>query len=107
MVAIRRQTPAGLIPAGFQVLSLANSTAVGLNSTLRPCTTLDISVEGGNARYRADATAPTKTTGVLIKSSSYVRLTGYNNTSNLKFQRSTSTVTVKVQVQGYKVVGDK
>jgi hypothetical protein len=93
-----------LIPVGFQVLSLTNSTALGVNSTIRACTVLDISVETNAVRYREDATAPTKNTGVLIAANTFYRWFGYNGTSNLKFQRSTATA--KVSIMGYKHPAD-
>jgi len=91
---------AGLIPTGFQTLTLANSTALGLNSTVRRSHVLDISVETNHARYRSDGTAPTLTTGVLMPKDYFYSLHGYNGTSLLKFQRSTGTC--KVSIQGYR-----
>lgn len=99
----KRTAPAGLIPVGFQTMSLSNSTAVAVNSTCRAGRTLHISVETQAARYRADATAPTRNTGVLLGTGSHW-IEGYNGTSLLKFQRSTGTS--KVSLMAYKFVGD-
>lgn len=94
---------AGLAPVGFQKMSLSNSTAVALNSTIRAsANVLLISVETNHARMRDDGTNPTLTTGVLVPTGTLHRLEGYNRTSNLKFQRSTGTSTVSIL--GYKQV---
>lgn len=95
-MSYRRTAPAGMIPVGFQTFSLSNSTAQGLNSTTRWGTVLDISVETQDARYRADATAPTLTTGVLLPKANIYRWEGFKYTSNLKFQRSTGTSKISI-----------
>lgn len=95
---------AGLIPVALQVMSLSNSTAVGLNSTLRGCRVFDVSIETNAARYRADGTAPALTTGVMLWSGQTYRFEGYNGTALLKFQRSTGTS--KVSIMGFKHPGD-
>ena len=103
-MAPRRTRLAGLIPVGFQTLSLANSTALALNSTLRGARVLDISVETNPARYRADGN-PALTTGVLLpKDIAPFRLEGYNGTALLKFQRTTGVS--KVSIMGFKHPGD-
>lgn len=86
----------GLIPVGFQVMSLSNSTAIAVNSTCRVADVLDVSVETNAARYRADGTDPTLTTGVLLPKDARYRFEGYNRTSLLKFQRSTGTSVVSI-----------
>ena len=95
-------TPKGLTAVGFQTLSLANSTALGLNTTCKTGRVFHISVETNNARYRADATAPALTTGVLLETG-ITWLLDVPST-NLKFQRATGTA--KVSVMAYKYVGD-
>jgi len=91
----------GLIPVGFQVMSLADGTAIAINSTARTgAHVLDISVETQPARYRADGTDPTLTTGVLLQNNDTYRFHGYNGTSVLAFQRTTGTA--KVSIQSYK-----
>lgn len=95
-------TFAGLIPVGFQTMTLSNSTAVAVNSTCRGGNVLHISVETQNVRMRSDATAPTLTTGVLISSGVLFVFEGYNGTANLKFQRNTGTA--KVSIMSYKNV---
>ena|SRR3990172_9399379 len=92
----------GLIPVGFQVMSLSNSTSIAVNTTCRVADVLDISVETNHARYRADATAPTLTTGVLLPKDTYYRLEGYNRTANFKFQRSTGTSKVSIMAYRHK-----
>lgn len=96
---------AGLVPVGFQTLTLSNSTALALNSTIRAnANVLDISVETNDARYRADGTDPTLNTGVLLTTgSSPYRLDGFNGTANLSFQRATGTCTISVM--GYEQKG--
>jgi len=86
----------GLIPVGFQVMSLANSTAIAINSTCRAADVLDISVETNHARYRIDGTTPALTTGVLLPKDTWYRFEGFNRTSQLKFQRSTGTSKVSI-----------
>jgi hypothetical protein len=96
---------AGLIPQGFQTITLSNSTAVGLNSTMVLATTLDISVETTNARYRTDGTDPTLTTGVVLVSGVTYRLEGFNGSADFKFQRDT-TGSSKLSIMGYRHPGD-
>lgn len=98
---------AGLIPTAFQKITLADSTAVGLNSTIRVLggSVLRVSVETQDARFREDGTDPTLTTGVSLFSGVTYLWEGFNGTSALKFQRSTGTCTLNVQ--SYKHVGDK
>lgn len=93
-------TLAGLQAVGYQEMSLANSTAIAINSTCRAANVLDISVETQAARYRMDATAPTLTAGVLLAANSHFRFEGYNGTSLLRFQRTTGTA--KVCIMAYK-----
>jgi hypothetical protein len=88
---------AGLLPVDFQKITLSDSTAVALNSTIRAsANVLDISVETNHARYRADGTDPTLSTGVLLPTGALHRLEGFNRTSVLKFQRSTGSSIVSV-----------
>jgi len=101
----RRVTLGGLIAVGFQTLSLSNSTALALNSTVRnQATVLDISVETNAARYRADGTNPTLSTGVVLQVNNTYRWEGFNGTGLLKFQRATGTS--KVSIFGWRHVGD-
>lgn len=95
-----------LLPAGFQSSTLSNSTAVGVNSTLRgnKPTVLHVSVETNSVRYRTDGTDPTKNTGVLLAAGSDYWFSGYNNTSLMKFQRSTGTA--KLSIMAYKPLGN-
>lgn len=98
-----RNVPAGLSAVDFETLSLTNSTAVGLNSTIRnQASVLDVSVETNSVRFRNDGTDPTLNTGVLL-STGYHRLEGYAGGANFKFQRSTGSATVSVMA--YKHVG--
>lgn len=99
---MRRNTPAGLIAVGFQVLSLANSTALGLNTTCIQGRVFHLSVETNDCRYRSDATAPTLTTGVMLQSDQMTWLFDVPAT-NLKFQRATGTS--KVSIMAYKYPG--
>ena len=94
-----------LVPVGFQTISLSNSTAVAVNSTIQAdANVLDISVETNDVRYRADGTDPTLNTGVLIPTGNGpYRLWGYNGTSDLKFQRSTGSSSVSIM--GYEQLG--
>jgi hypothetical protein len=92
----------GLISTGFQTITLADSTAIGINSTLRDAgaQVLRFTVETENARYREDGTDPALTTGVLLPKDTLYEWFGYSSTSALMFQRTTGTC--KIQVQSYK-----
>jgi hypothetical protein len=92
-----RIAASGLVPVGFQVMTLSNSTAVAVNSTCRAANVLYISVETNSVRMRADGTAPTLTTGVMFFVDNTYELNGYNGTASLKFQRSTGTAKVSIQ----------
>lgn len=98
-MSITRTALAGLTCIGFQTITLSNSTAQGLNSTLRTARHLRISVETNNVRFREDGTDPTLTTGVLLSSGLIYDWEGYNGTSRLKFQRATGTS--KLSILGY------
>ena len=103
-MSVTRTRLAGLIPVAFQTISLSNSTAQALNSTIRAAASvLDISVETNKARYRADGTAPTLTTGVVLQVDTTYRWEGFNGTASLKFQRSTGTT--KLSVMAYRHAG--
>lgn len=103
-MSYKRTVLAGLIPVGFQTISLSDSTAIGLNSTTRPSHVFDVSIETNNARYRADGTDPTLTTGVILFSGTTYRFEGFNNTSLLTFQRSTGVSLL--HVMSYRHPGD-
>lgn len=96
---------AGLVPVGFQKMTLSNSTALALNSTIQAsASVLDVTVETNNARYRLDGTDPTTNTGVLLYADQGpYRFEGYNGTSVFKFQRSTGTATINIMA--YKQIG--
>ncbi len=102
-MSYKRVAPAGLISVGFQTISLTNSTAVGLNSTVKKASTIHFSVETANARYRADGTDPTLTTGVLLVKDHDYTIEGAPSAS-IMFQRSTGTS--KISVQGYRRPGE-
>lgn len=93
------------IPVAFQTMSLANSTALAVNSTVRAAgpRTLMISVETQSARFRCDSTAPTLSTGVLLAAGVHW-FHGYNGSTTFRFQRSTGTC--KVSLMGFKYLGD-
>jgi hypothetical protein len=99
---MRRNTPVGMTAVGFQVMSLSNSTAIAINSTCLPGKVFQFSVETNDVRMRADATAPTLTTGVLYQSDQTHWLFDVPAAS-LKFQRSTGTA--KVSIMAYKYTG--
>lgn len=96
----KRTTLAGLVAVGFQQISLSNSTAQGLNSTVRNgAHVLDLSVDGENARYRQDGSDPTLTTGVILFKDNTYRWEGLaeSDIANLKFIRQTGTCIINVQ----------
>lgn len=94
---------AGLVPVAFQEMTLSNSTAVSLNSTVQAqASVLDVSVETNDVRYRMDGN-PTLNTGILLSTGNGpYRFEGYNG-APLAFQRTTGTA--KVSVQAYKQAG--
>ena len=103
-MAVERHGKAALVPVAFQTMSLANSTAVAVNSTCQAASVLHVSVETQNGRYRCDSTAPTLTTGVLLSTAgSPYWIEGYNGSSTFKFQRTTGTC--KVSIMAYRYVG--
>ena len=100
-MARQRIALGGLISAGFQQIT-TNTTAASLNSTLRSnAHVLDISVSTDEVRYRADSTAPTLNTGVILQVNTTYRLEGFNGTSSLKFIKAQSTAGV-IDIQGWK-----
>ncbi len=99
----KRNIPAGLVSSGFQTVSLANSTALGLNTTCIAGKAFLVSVETKAVRVRMDGTSPALTTGVLLNTTSspyFFNVPG----SVLKFQRSTGTS--KVTIQAFKFKGE-
>jgi hypothetical protein len=107
-MAIERVGVAGMTPVGFQTMSLANSTAIAINSTCKLASILHISVETQSCRYRDDNTAPTLTTGVLLDVGEHWIL-GYdgsvNSTGTVKFKFQRSTGTSKVSLMAYRQPG--
>ena len=107
-MANQRIGMAGLRSVGFQTMSLANSTAVRINSTCKAASVLHISVETNACRYRADGTLPALTTGVLLAVGSHW-VEGYSGQVNstgtvyMAFQRSTGTS--KVSIMAYRYAG--
>lgn len=99
----KRNIPAGLTAIGFQVISLANSTALGLNSTCSAGKSFVVGVETTAARVRFDGTNPALTTGILINTTGSP-YTFHVPGASLKFQRTTGTA--KVSVQAFKFVGE-
>jgi len=98
----KRNIGAQLISAGFQTITLSNSTASGLNSTTSVGDWFHLSVETNSVRYRDDGTNPALTTGVLLLAGDHW-LPDVDG-ANLKFQRSTGTC--KLSVQAYKYKGN-
>jgi len=99
---IKRVALSGLVPVGFQELTLSNSTAQYLNGTARTgAQVIMFSVETNNCRFRADGSAPTLTTGVLFQSDESYILDGFTGSTGWKFQRSTGTC--KLSVHTFKV----
>lgn len=95
-----RNIGAALVSAGFQTLSLSNSTASGLNSTCLSGKWFHISVETNACRYRDDGVTPALTTGVNLAVGAHWLLDV--DAANLKFQRTTGTSKVSIQAYKYK-----
>lgn len=98
----KRNTPAGMVSLGFQTISLANSTALGLNTTCIGGKFFHLSVETNSCRLRTDGTVPTLNTGVLLLAGEHWLLDIPGST--LKFQRQTGTS--KVSIESYKYKGE-
>jgi len=98
---VQRRAWSTLKPLALQVVTLANSTAVGPNSTARGADVLHFSVETNDIRYRSDGTDPALTTGVLIKKDFDYWMLNYNGTSDLAFQRTTGSAKVSIQPYQY------
>lgn len=96
----QRTILSGLAPVASQRMVLANSTALGINGTVRNAkpNILIFSVETNNVRQKSSA-APTLTTGVLYSSTrGPYYYEGYNsNTSTFRFQRTTGTAVVNIE----------
>lgn len=94
----KRNIDAGMQSAGFQTITLSNSTASGLNTTCKLGTWFHLSVETNSVRYRDDGSSPALTTGILLETGLHwlPNIDG----ANLKFQRQTGTC--KVSVQAFK-----
>ena len=101
-MSVARKGWAALKALSVQSISLANSTAVGVNSTTQGAHVLHFSVETNDVRYRADGTDPALTTGVLLQKDFDYWFLNYDGTSVLKFQRSTGSATVTIQPYQYK-----
>lgn len=82
---------------GFQVMSLANSTAGTLNSTCVKARAIIVSVETNDIRLRMDGTKPTLSTGVLLTTSNGPYYLDNLNGTGIAFQRTTGTAKVSIQ----------
>lgn len=94
---------AGFQPLAFQVITLSNSTAAGLNSTNLAAHRIIFTVATNPAHFRQDGTLPALTTGVALQTATVYDWQGMDpaNNSALKFQRTTGTATISLQA--YKV----
>ena len=101
-MTVHRRGVSQLTPLALQVLTLANSTALGPNSTTMTADALHFSVETNHVRLRVDA-APTLSTGVILQKDYDYWDWGYNGTSLFKFQRTTGTAKVSIQPYKYTV----
>ena len=101
MAGTPRWVKGAFIPGGFQIITLANSTAIGLNTTVIQSDAIHISVETQSARYRADGTDPALTTGVLLLAGDHW-FEGFTRSADFKFNRSTGTCNISVQGYNHK-----
>lgn len=99
----KRNIPAGLVAVGFQTVSQSNTTAQLLNTTTRVAHVFNISVETQAVRYRADATAPALSTGVLLAVGNHwlENVPG----AGLRFFRAAGG-TSKISVMAFKYTGE-
>lgn len=106
-MANKRFVQGDLVPVGFQEFTLANTTAVAINSTARTdARFLRISVEAVDVRVRDDGTSPQNSTGLVLSFGLMHEWPGYNGTSNLEFVLSGTVGTAEVSIASYKYVGD-
>ncbi len=98
----KRNTPVGMTCLGLQTISLANSTALGLNSTCIGGKFFHYSIETNSARLRTDGTSPTLNTGILLATGEHWLFDIKGST--IKFQRQTGTC--KISIESYKYVGE-
>ena len=108
-MSYRRTAPAGLVATKFQAMSLANSTAIAINGTVRDAGSsfLLVSVAAVGVRLRADSTAPTNNTGVLLTSTgSPYEFPAYDGAATFKLNRNGGSGTALVQIQAFKRPGD-
>ena len=81
---------------GTQVLSLSNSTAVALNSTVTTAHVVVFSVETNDVRMWYNS-APTLNTGILWQKDDTYILEGVSSSITPQFQRSTGSATVHAE----------
>ena len=106
-MANQRVVSGDLVPVGLQEFTLANTTAVGINTTARTgARFLRISVEAVDVRVRDDGTSPQNTTGLVLSFGLMHEWVGFNGTSDLEFVRSGGSGTAEVSIASYKYVGD-
>jgi len=96
-----KNNPVGMVNAGFETISLSDSTALALNTTTALGKVFCLSVETNDIRWRADSTSPTVNTGVVFKKDTHHWIYDIAG-SQLTFQRSTGTAAVSVQAWKYK-----
>jgi hypothetical protein len=92
-----RRIPPGLVFVGHQQMTLDDSTAVSLTSTIRASvpSALLFSVETNNVRLGWNSTTPTLNTGVVFVKDNEYFLENYSLDENMKFQRTTGTAVIQ------------
>ena len=99
----KRNTPAGLINAGFQKIT-TNSTATALNSTTIQGNIFLVSVETQSARITFDGSTPAASTGVLLTAAASPYWFAGVSGSLIKIARAAAGAIV--QVQAFKSKGE-
>ena len=88
------------IPGAYEAITVAD-TPIGLTvaniMAVGRATSVNISVESYNVRYRADGGDPSATAGVLLTAGSVVSFSGRQLLNSLKFHQVTSAATLNVQ----------
>lgn len=96
-------TPPGLFACSYDTATLGSTASLSSTSIAASPRVLDVSIEGGSARYRLDSTAATQTTGVFLQSSSRVRI--YEVAEPDKFTIREISGSPVVHIQGFKYPG--
>ena len=92
---------AGMTPLALQIITLANTTAVALNSTSQGAQVLVFSVETTDARMRADGTDPANSTGVVFPAKLRMGATKYVGANSTGYTFTAGAAKPSTRTSGY------